>query len=71
MELGWVWPAAFLPEAQSSPTGARNGRRLARGVGGMGGDVQQDKVRHAHDIVSASERAHIVYGRAFPFDGGK
>lgn len=69
MELAWVWAAAFPPESQCGATDAGDRGQVAQRVGSMGGDVQQDKVGHAHDVVASSEGPQIVLCGALPFHG--
>jgi len=71
VELAWVWAAACASEWQRSAACFGDGGRLAQNAGGMGGDIQQDKVGHSQYVVSSRKGAHIVFRSALPFDGAK
>lgn len=71
MELAWVLAAAFPAERQRGSTGASDRGHVAQRIGGVGSDVQQDKVGHAPYVVSSCEKTDVVFGGALPLHGGK
>ena len=71
MELAWVWAAAFPSGWRRGAACFGDGGRVAQKVGGMGGDVQQDKVGPSQYIVSSRAGAHVGFRSALPFHGVK